>query len=124
MAVVAKSKTNDNLRHNEYYDLQNTFDELYAQAKEGQTFDDLMSLILSKENIRLAFRNIKANKGSMTPGTDGQTIDNIKNLSVDEVVEKVNFEINRNQGYRPDVRKYRNQMGKPDLSVSHAYGTD
>ena len=78
MAVVAKSKTNDNLRHNEYYDLQNTFDELYAQAKEGQTFDDLMSLILSKENIRLAFRNIKANKGSMTPGTDGQTIDSCR----------------------------------------------
>lgn len=113
MAVVAKSKTNDNLRHNEYYDLQNTFDELYAQAKEGQTFDDLMSLILSKENIRLAFRNIKANKGSMTPGTDGQTIDNIKNLSVDEVVEKVNFEINRNQGYRPKPVR-RKEIPKPN----------
>jgi group II intron reverse transcriptase/maturase len=37
-----------------------------------------MKIISSEENIRLAYRNIKVNKGSKTPGDDGKTIDNLK----------------------------------------------
>ena len=37
-----------------------------------------MEIISSEENIRLAYRNIKNNKGSNTPGIDGKTIDNLK----------------------------------------------
>lgn len=34
--------------------------------------------IISKDNILLAFQNIKANTGSKTSGTDGITIDKYK----------------------------------------------
>lgn len=65
-----KARSMESLRHAEYYDMQRTFDELYARSQAGEIFDDLMDLILSRENIMLAYRNIKANSGSATPGTD------------------------------------------------------
>ena len=34
----------DDLRHNEYYGMQEIFDELYAKSKNGETFTDLMSV--------------------------------------------------------------------------------
>ena len=33
-----------------------------------------MTIITSSENIRLAFRNLKTNKGSKTPGVDGARV--------------------------------------------------
>ena len=47
------------LRHAEYYDMQSTFDELYARSQAGEIFENLMDVILSRENILLAYRNIK-----------------------------------------------------------------
>ena len=67
----------ENLRHAEYYGMLGTFDSLYAQSKEGREFIDLMSLMLKRENILLAYRNIKANTGSKTAGTDKLTIGDI-----------------------------------------------
>lgn len=113
MANVAKTFVNSNLRHNEYYNLQNTFDELYAKAQDKESFKDLMSIILSRENIELAYRNMKCNKGSKTPGTDGLSIGDIKNFSVDEVIQKINFEINSYQGYHPKPVK-RVEIPKPN----------
>lgn len=78
----------DTLRHSEYYGMQEIFDDLYARSKAGNAFTDLMDIILSRENILLAYRNIKTNAGSMTPGTDKLTIANIGCLSPDEVVSK------------------------------------
>ena len=43
----------DNLRHNEYYGMQEIFDELYAKARNGETFTELMPIILKRENILL-----------------------------------------------------------------------
>ena len=54
------------LRHSEYYDMQPTFDKLYADSKNGKTFTKLMDIISSEENIRLAYRNIKRNGGRQT----------------------------------------------------------
>ena len=45
----------ENLRHAEYYGMLGTFDSLYAQSKEGREFIDLMSLMLKRENILLAY---------------------------------------------------------------------
>ena len=59
----------EDLRHAEYYEMQNTFDDLYAKSKNGDIFTHLMDIILSRENILLAYRNIKANAGSKTAGT-------------------------------------------------------
>lgn len=51
---------------------------MYADSIVDKKFTSLMEIISSEENIRLAYRNIKNNKGSSTPGADGKTIDNLK----------------------------------------------
>ena len=60
--------------------MQHCFDNLYAQSVNGQNFYDLMKLMSSNENIRLAYRNIKRNTGSKTAGTDKLTIEDIKSF--------------------------------------------
>lgn len=92
----------DNLRHTEYYDLQKVFDSLYDHSKQGKKFYNLVDLILKPENILLAFRNIKSNIGSKTPGTDKLMITDIGKLSANEVIKKVTFILTGSQhGYRP-----------------------
>ena len=66
--TTTKQKKNSKLRHLEYYDLQGVFDGLYARSKNGAVFNKLMEIIRSEENIKLAYRNIKRNGGSNTPG--------------------------------------------------------
>jgi len=61
------------------------------QAKTATTFIKLLEIIGSEGNIRLAYRNLKKNNGSATAGTDGKTIDDIKNLSDYEVINTVRF---------------------------------
>ena len=36
----------NNLRHNEYYGMQEIFDELYAKSRNVEIFTDLMTIIL------------------------------------------------------------------------------
>lgn len=103
----------DDLRHAEYYGMQEVFDDLYAQSKEGGRFTDLMSIILSRENILLAYRNIKANTGSRTPGTDKLTIKDIGSLTSDEVIKKVQVIITGKHGYRPKPVR-RKEIPKPN----------
>ena len=79
------------LRHAEYYGMQEAFDDLYAKSSKNEIFTNLMEVILKRENILLAYRNIKSNDGSKTPGTDGVTLDDIGRLTPDEVVDKVRF---------------------------------
>lgn len=97
------------LRHAECYDQQSLHDELYVKSKSGEVFDDLMPMILSRENILLAYRNIKANTSSRTAGTDGLTMDNIARLTPDEVVKKVRHTVTgdsqRNYNPKPVRRK-------------------
>lgn len=78
-----------NLRYWEYYDMTDTFTDLYERSKQGEKFNKLYELITSRENILLAFRTIKSNKGSKTKGTDGRTIDDIKTMKDEEIVDKV-----------------------------------
>lgn len=82
------------LRHNEYYDMQEIFDKLYADSKQGRTFENLMEIIKSPENIKLAYRNIKRNSGSNTSGTDERTIKDIESISTDKYVEMVQRKLN------------------------------
>ena len=76
--TTTKQKKNSKIRHLEYYDLQNTLDTLYADSGRGKIFNNLMPLIESEENIRLAYRNIKRNSGSNTSGVDRLTIKDIE----------------------------------------------
>ena len=77
------------LRHNEYYNMQEILDKLYADSQKGKIFDSLMEIIAQPENIKLAYRNIKRNKGSNTSGTDDCTIEDIKQIPTDKYVEMV-----------------------------------
>ena len=86
------------LRYNEYYDMQHIYDELYAQSKNGNNFYKLLEIIGSEQNICLAYRNLKSNSGSKTAGTDGMTIDDIKQLSNAEIVATVRESLS---SYRP-----------------------
>lgn len=75
------------LRHLEYYDLQECFDDLYAKSRQGEVFTKLMGIISSEENIRLAYRNIKRNSGNYTSGTDNLNIKDIEKLSAEKLAE-------------------------------------
>ena len=97
----AKTVSLEKLRHAEYYNMQETFDMLYDKSKNGENFNDLKSLILSRENILLAYRNIKSNTGNETAGTDGLTIKAIESLNAEDVVEKVRHIMTGKHGYRP-----------------------
>lgn len=74
------------LRYWEYYGMTEKFDELYEKSKNGDFFDRLYDIITSRENILLAFRTIKTNKGSKTVGVDGRTIDDFKDYSEEGLV--------------------------------------
>lgn len=103
----------DNLRHAEYYGMMKIFDELYDRSKKGEKFTNLMSIILMRENILLAYRNIKTNIGSQTAGTDKLTIRDIERLTADEVVDKVRFILTKSKhGYRPKPVR-RKEIPKP-----------
>ncbi|OIJ10862.1 group II intron reverse transcriptase/maturase [Anaerobacillus alkalilacustris] len=79
--------------------MQQCFDNLYAQSVDGQNFYDLMEIISSNENIRLAYRNIKRNTGSKTAGSNKLTIEDVKNLTVEEVIDKIQFMLG---SYKPE----------------------
>lgn len=117
IAKTPKVLSVDDLRHAEYYEMQEVFDNLYARSRAGEKFTDLMGLILSRENILLAYRNIKTNTGSNTAGTDRLTIKDIGRLSPDEMVEKVRFIVKGTKhGYRPKPVR-RKDIPKPNGST-------
>lgn len=80
--------------------MQNVFDELYASSKNGNNFYKLYEIIISKQNILLAYRNLKTNSGSKTPGVDKKTIADISRLTDDEVINKVR---NKLRYYHPQA---------------------
>lgn len=84
-----RSKKRRQLRNNEYYNFQEIQDNLYKQSIEGKEFKGLMPIILSQQNILLAYRNIKKNKGSKTPGTNKNTIINLGDNGINHIVEYV-----------------------------------
>ncbi|MDQ0258117.1 group II intron reverse transcriptase/maturase, partial [Evansella vedderi] len=86
------------LRFWDYYNMTETFTDLHEKASQKETFNYLYDIITSRENILLAYRTIKSNKGSRTPGTDGKTIKNIQRLSENDVVETIQSKL---ENYQP-----------------------
>ena len=75
------------LRNIEHYDMQSVYDKLHEEACGNKAFNDLMPTISCENNILLAYRNIKNNKGSATEGTDGRTIEHYKEWDNDRFVK-------------------------------------
>jgi RNA-directed DNA polymerase len=97
------------LRYWDYYGMTDTFTDLYDRAAKQETFSHLYDVITCRENILLAYRMMKSNKGSKTPGTDGKTIADIQKLTDDELVRKIQYEL---QNYHP--KKVRRKLIEKD----------
>lgn len=87
--ISEKQKNQKKLRYIEYYDLTETFDKLYADSQNNKVFTDLYKIIISDENIKLAYRNIKRNKGSTTAGVDKKNILDLEKLPQDKFIASV-----------------------------------
>lgn len=98
-------KTKRQIRATEYYGMQETFDQLYKDSKSGKKYTKIMEIISSKDNILLAYRNLKNNKGGQTPGVDGKTIDFLEDLSSDEIVAMIQSKL-MNYNPKPVKRVY------------------
>src|SRR5690606_10914759 len=91
------------LRNVSYYSLQETFDELYEVSKNNVSLSkNLLRIITNEENIMLAFRNMKTNKGSKTAGVDGKTIDDYKETEIQSLINEIRERVNN---YKPDKIK-------------------
>lgn len=97
------------LRFWDYYDMTDTFTDLHQRAKNKETFHYLYDTITSRNNILLAYRTIKSNKGSKTPGTDGKTILDIEKRSENELIEEIQRQL---KNYRP--KKVRRKLIEKD----------
>lgn len=86
------------LRQWEYYGLTPIFSELYEKSSNGEKFNKLYELITSRDNILLAYRTIKSNKGSKTSGADKLTIDDYKLKSQEDLVTLIKEEL---MDYKP-----------------------
>lgn len=63
---------------------------------ESYRFQRLYRNLYNRDFYWLAYKNIYANKGSMTAGTDGMTIDGMSNERIDGIIESL-----KDRSYRP-----------------------
>jgi group II intron reverse transcriptase/maturase len=90
-------------------------DKLFKESKDGnRNFYGLLELAKSPAIILTAIHKIKANKGSNTPGTDGQKIKDFLEMDYDDVILAVQ---SRFTNYTPEKirRKLIPKPGKSDL---------
>lgn len=112
-----QGKCINDLRHTEYYHMQQRLDELYDSSLQNHEFTNLMSDILSDENILLAYRNMRSNTGSTTAGTDGKTIKDIAKLEPEVVIKNVRYYMTGSvHGYRPKPVR-RKDIPKPNGGI-------
>jgi RNA-directed DNA polymerase len=83
------SRVHRKSRNTETYAQTALFDRLHAQSKSGAKFRNLYDLVVSPENIKLAYRNIRKNKGSKTAGMDGKTMRSLEKRSVSQTIRSV-----------------------------------
>ncbi|MBR3107862.1 MAG: group II intron reverse transcriptase/maturase [Clostridia bacterium] len=77
------------IRNSEYYDMQAVFDGLYQDSLKGKQFRNLVELIKAPENIKLAYRNMRKNSGSKTPGVDQKTISDLNKWNETALISHV-----------------------------------
>ncbi|OQY40785.1 MAG: hypothetical protein B6227_06520 [Fusobacteriia bacterium 4572_74] len=81
-----------------YYGKIEELSKLYERSKINKSFKKLYEKIIDKNNILLAYRSIRDNKGSKTRGCDGLNIRFFEEKTLDEVVE---FVQNYLKNYQP-----------------------
>ena len=73
--------------------MQDIQDKLYLQSSKGTKFTHLMEIIISEQNILLAYRNIKKNSGSNTKGVDGKDISHLASLEPETLIKLVQIKL-------------------------------
>lgn len=89
MTAKKKISKKQKLRNAEYYDFQSIQDKLYELSGRDKIFTNLIEIITAEENIKLAYRNIKKNKGSYTAGTDRKNIKDLAKWQEERLIEYV-----------------------------------
>ena len=89
--------------------MTDTFTDLHQRAENKEKFHYLYDIITSRNNILLAYRTIKSNKGSKTPGTDGKTILDIEKRTENELIVEIQKQL---KNYRP--KKVRRKLIEKD----------
>lgn len=87
--MTTQNNKNSHLRYNEYYSMQDIFDMLYQKSLNGKVIDNIYETIIKDENIMLAYRTIKHNKGSLTSGANNKTILDWNNISQEDYITYV-----------------------------------
>lgn len=78
--------------------------ELYKKSLDGKNFKNIYKRIISKDNIILAFRNLKSNNGSKTPGYDGKTIIDLEQMEMESIIKMVRCKL---ANYKPNkIKKF------------------
>jgi RNA-directed DNA polymerase len=72
----------------------------WAVRDEQARFGDLFNLICDPATLLVAWERVKRNRGSKTPGVDGQTRKRIEQMGVDDVLSKLREEL-KDGTYRP-----------------------
>jgi RNA-directed DNA polymerase len=86
----APMNTKSSTRKDVYYNFEEIKQTLYKQSTEGKkNFKNLMELIISDENILLAYRTIKSNKGSKTSSTDEMNIIHFAETEQDTFIQNI-----------------------------------
>lgn len=88
---MAKRIVNKAERNAERYDAKEMGYHLYEDSQNGKIFERPMPMIVSEQNIILAYRNICKNNGSKTPGTD-EMQEKINKLREHRELEIIQFE--------------------------------
>lgn len=76
------------------YNMDGVRHALFEESKAGKNFNNLSKLVICPENILLAYRNVRGNKGAKTPGTDGLTMQDVDSMTAEEVIETVRAKFN------------------------------
>ncbi len=66
--------------------------------KKGKKFTNFIDIIKSDDNLLLAYRNVKKNKGSKTVGTDKKNISYIENMGSETYLKRMK---NKIDNYHP-----------------------
>ena len=80
---------NTQLRNNEYFRKQFEADYLYKLGLNNHKFTDLISRIIDEDNLILAYRNIKTNKGKNSKGISGKNLNWISKMKLKNFLELV-----------------------------------
>jgi len=72
----------------------------WAAQDEQARFDDVFNLVCDPATLLVAWERVKRNRGSRTPGVDGQTRKRIEQIGVQVVLDELRQEL-KSASYRP-----------------------